>query len=361
MKNFKNLKLFCCLTFGVVISFDLAASSIINFIKKHPVITAFGIAAIPASTFVYNQWCDFENFSKRYDLTKDFIGERAFCDVCPPEGLTREEWYKQKMAGDEACLKAEILKLLKISPEKFQECCELSKREAVETENKKRASQEDICCKYNVAMTDGSTIEDEIKQDDLDMLHEILRYFEFENIEILTRIAFDTSDNISFDDCAAIALSNCIEIYPRFLVAKTHASCLMAIRHELSHIAHQDYVWSNAFKYYFKTYLLNDDQQGLDQTKLKMLGVTKNDVAQASYMFDYLNKVCIERRADLEAVLAVKDHPIFKEAIKNELSYNGYPFRYKFDVGYENYSKVAYIQDFFKGIENDYKRSINKQ
>lgn len=359
MKTSSYLRLLC-LALGFMVGCDLSASFFVNMAKKHPVITA-GVVALPTLILAYKKWSDYKEFQNLCQDTGDIfmVGEKSFCDICPPEGLTRKQWYMQKLSEQENYLRKKIISILKITPEEYAHYEQLAKEDILQQEAAFESKdlrgqwlidiQQQKEVRYSGPATDFTfTIEDK----DLDLAITILRDYGYTG-----KIVCAES---SGEGAAAIAYYNTIKIFPVLLGSYGGGTenMLLALRHELSHIKHGDLLFEKTIQKYVELNFIKQDngQFFVNQNALDVKGLTFDHLEKARKLLQQTWFDFHERRADVEAFLAIKDHAIFKRAIAGKDQYYGFPFRYEMIQGYQQWARVPFLQDFCKGIENDSKR-----
>lgn len=359
MKKLSSLRLLG-VTLGFLIGSDLSASFFGNMIKKHPIVMA-GIVAAPASILAYKKWYDHKEFQKlSQDMGDVFmIGEKSFCNVCPPEGLTREQWYMQKLSEQENYLRNKIISILKITPEEYEQYEKLAKEDILQQEatfeskdlrgrwifdiqqlREVRYSGQDTYTTFTIA------------DKGLDLATSILRDYGY-----IGKIVW--AEN-SGEGAAAIAYYNAIKIFPVLLACygRGTENMLLALRHELSHIKHGDLLFQKTMQKYVELNFFKRDknQYFLNEEALSAKGLTPDHLETARKLLQETLFDFHERRADIEAFLAIKNHEIFKSAIAGKDQSFGFPFKYAMIEGYQRWAKVPYLQDFCSGVENDSKR-----
>ncbi|HSW77156.1 MAG TPA: hypothetical protein VLG50_08925 [Candidatus Saccharimonadales bacterium] len=348
-------------------------------IKTHPKKSAAALAGTGLSTYTALQWYrdyqEDQEWNRKIsektcrDMSNIFpLGERNFCTLQPPTGMTREAWYKQKLQEQEAYLRSQIINLLKISPQELTFYMQQAEKELKNEEDQIYASQPDIR---------GTWVKDLEKRE--------LRRATHDHKDTPTQQSFTVTDKdiarvkqllkdfgfqgklatIDPDDCGGmIAMQSLVQIQPD-IFDENDAEIVRALRHELSHIQHKDIIFERAVKGYVKSLMrknLNLTQNlspeaAYDHDLLAKKGISLDDIDHA---YDLLMKTWWdfhERRADMDALLDIKNNPIFKEAIKDQAQYLGYPFSYHIPSVYEDQSNIPYHVDFLSGIENDYRAS----
>lgn len=293
------------------------------------------------------------------------IGERSFCDICPPAGLTREVWYKQKLEEQETYLRYKISAMLHITPEEYAQCEELAKEdirgqeaflESVDLRGRWIADYEQRKIIRYPDGPDGDTVFC-ITDEDIDGVISLLRQYGYTG-----KIIF--SDELDGEEeTAAIAHHDAIQIFPLFFLCDSWENRLFLLRHELSHIFHGDRLFELTIKQYVKRNFLKlkDEECYPDEEALLSKGLTLDVLEKAQDLLMQTWFGYHECRADMEAFLAIKDHDIFKSSIAGQDQYRGFPFCPEIRSAYQNRSAVPFVQDFCKGIENDYKRSLEKK
>lgn len=343
-----------------LLSCNISASFFENIIKK-PLFTASCIA-VPASVLAYKIWSDHKKFqSLCQDMGDVFmLGEKSFCDLCPPNGLTREQWYMQKLSEQENYLRNKIISMLQITPEEYSHYEKLAKTDLLRQED--TFESQDLRGLWMFDLKQRREVRScqpdadnsfSITDKDIELAESILRGYGYTG-----KIVY--SEN-SGEEAAAIAYHNSIKIFPVLLACYGGGpeNMLLGLRHELSHIQHGDILFEKTIQKYVESNFIKQDggQYFVNQEALEAKGLTPVQLENARKLLQQTWFNFHERRADTEAFLAIKNHDIFKKAIADKDQFSGFPFAYEMITGYQQSAKIPFLKDFCKGIQNDSKQN----
>ena len=302
------------------------------------------------------------------------VGYKRFAQVEPDPGMTRVEWYKKNLAKQEKSLRGTMTAKLKISDDEWAECKKRAQESIFETEKEIKQQAQDIIGNWIADYNTGALYkaDDLVSQKELgankvifniddkkiNKIKRLLKYFGYSG-EIVTLYP-DKSESL-------IAYQNLISIRADLFLYDT-ADQAFRLRHELSHIQHQDVIFERAVKNCVQRFFRDDfdptihkaAEDTFDITKLKQKNITLDDIDQ---IYDLLMKTWWnfhEYRADMEALFAMKNCRAFRKKIKNQPQYKGYPLNYHYRSAYEKMAPVPYIQDFVEGLRNDSKKRKSK-
>ncbi len=307
-----------------------------------------------------------------FDMLPFNIGYERFSQVELDPGMTREEWYKKNLEMQEKNLRDTIIAKLKISNSEWTECLNEARESVLETEKEIKQQARDIKGNWIADYNTGSLYKVDDPQKKLDT-NEVLFKIDDKKIKEIKKILKDfgySGEIITlYPDAeeSLIAYENLITIRPDIFLYDS-ADQAFRLRHELSHIQHQDIIFERAVKNCVKRFFRTDFDPAIHKTaedtfdimKLKQKNITLDDIDQ---VHDLLMKTWWdfhEYRADMDSLFAMKNYKPFSKKIKNQAKYAGYPLDYHYRSAYEKTAPVPYIQDFIEGLINDSKQEKNK-
>jgi|GEM_PF-1630346 len=341
-----------------------------NMITLISAATIVGASIAIAGHYGYSAYQEYQT-QRAVQGTGDIfmINERKFSNITPPNDMTREQWYRQKMNEQEEFFKKEILTLAKITPEEFSM---YEKQVIAKTQDQENAiyhNQRDIKGTWvinymnnTVSRSTNNTAKNTftITTQDMDNIYQTLSELGYTG-KVAT-LEFDPDQRY-----AMRSLSNLITIQPDpglFYYDNNKIHMHHCLRHEISHIQHQDYLFFSILTKRFETLILmyQNSEQPEDDTKLKQWLITKGlTLNEFLACFDLITKYhfFVECRADLEGLFDLTTCKEFQNNIKHLQVYQGYPLVYDTTsiCLYEKESRVAFAQDFLNGIANDFKHA----
>ena len=309
-----------------------------------------------------------------FDLLPFNLGNERFAQVEVDSGMTRVEWYKKNLAEEEKRLRDTMIAKLNISDSEWAECQKKAQESVIGTENKIKRLAQNIKGTWIADYNTGALykLDHSAPQQKLGAKQHLFKIGDTKINKVKRLLkAFGYSGEIVtlYPDAgeSLIAYQNLITIRPDLFLYDS-ADQAFRLRHELSHIQHQDIVFERAIKNCVQKFFRSDfdptvhkvAEDAFDTTKLKQKDITLNDIDE---VHDLLTKTWWnfhEYRADLDSLFAMKNCRVFRKKIKNQPQYNGYPLNYHYRSAYEKEAPVPYIQDFIEGLRNDSKKKENQ-
>lgn len=268
-----------------------------------------------------------------------------------PQGVSRENFYKEQMNMQNQYYKKTILNLLKVDDEQ---------------RNNLEKGLNQIFDNFE------KTCDEQFKRD-----KDLEKILNTEGKEYKVFIDPNQDDNRS---ACTIAPKNIIFINDS--IKKMHKLPLLYIlNHECSHIKHKDNLFTQIFSAITKIHNSKQKKRDYINTQLFDSGSPINmqgyadcsieikDIDRFSFLEIDRNykewRTFIERRSDMESLFSLKSLEAFKEQNKGGNFYQEFPLGigYNFHAGYSKQAPVDYINDFLNGNTNDFVRTneLNKK
>lgn len=303
------------------------------------------------------------------DLLSFSLGYERFAQIELGPDLSRIEWYKNRIATQEKELRDAILAKLKVSDQEWAECLEKSRESVFTTEKEIGQQIQDIrgswIADYNTGVLYKANGLSKKKLRANQVLFDIDDRKINEIKRLLKNLGYSGKVGTLYPDKeeSLEAYQNLITIRPDLFLYDP-ADQAFRLRHELSHIQHQDVIFERAvkgcvqklFRRDFNPAVHKTAEEGFDVEKLKQKNITLDDIDQIYDLLMITWWNFHEYRADMDALFAMKDSKVFKKKIKNQPQFNGYPLDYQYRSAYEKEAPVSYMQDFIEGLRNDSKK-----
>jgi hypothetical protein len=305
------------------------------------------------------------------------FGNQPFADVKPESGQTRAQWYQKNLKESEQLLRNAIFETLRISPQEFAEAKKQAEKSVAQTEQEVKNRAQDIRGTWikndtmrKVYKADGSLWQKikhvfsnyqtfDINDQKLNKIKQMLKDFGYTG-EIAT-LGFENIDDAN-PALASWGINNameCMQAYKSLIAVHPtiflfdDADQAFQLRHEVSHIQNEDIVFERAIKNYVTSSFVKENLEDVDEQALQQKGLTLDDFDYSDYLLNGRWWNFHEYRADLDAMLAMKECKEFKERIKGRPQHDGYPLDWDYYSPYEPHARIPYMKDFTEGLRND--------
>lgn len=290
----------------------------------------------------------FKHLSPKYPIFP--LGECKLRYTPVPDGLTREEWYKQRIMLQEDTLKQQIMEELEVEEQDFE---------------KYKSASIDLSKKFEAEELKDRYLEAE----------EFYKSRGIENVKVYKDSNFFMENGKNVGGSAFLTK---ILINASVLQSKKYPEIIkkFILLHELSHIQHEDLINAMALGFLInhrknnynnvtsigQPFANNSMKEFTLQSPLSLNPLQNSDdmqaerIKKAEYLYHLLD-IYTERRADFEGLTALKENIDYTTDFQR-LNCNSYSFFRS--VGYSYCSPVNFLKDFIQGQQHD-KKMQNKK